>query len=78
MPLVIAGSVPTLAPAALLTTVDLSGNRLSGPLPALPADMQSVDFSHNDFTGAIPASYGAMPQRISANRDDGPRAIYTC
>lgn len=56
-----AGSVPSLAPAKLLTDIDLSANRLSGPLPALPADVEAVDMSHNDFTGAIPASYGALP-----------------
>ncbi|KAF8664083.1 hypothetical protein HU200_054994 [Digitaria exilis] len=49
-----------------MTALDLSGNNISGPLPAdinlqLPF-MTSLDLSNNSFSGAIPSGIGNMTQ----------------
>jgi hypothetical protein len=55
-----AGGVGSLAGAALLAEVDLSNNRLTGALPALPAAIQMANMSGNAFAGGIPTSYGVL------------------
>lgn len=53
------GTAGSLAAAANLADIDLSANKLTGALPALPAAAQTVDMSGNAFNGGILDSYGA-------------------
>ena len=55
------GGVGSLAGAEQLTEVDLSSNKLTGALPALPAAIQMANMSGNAFAGGIPTSYGVLP-----------------
>lgn len=47
-----------------MTTLDLSGNKFSGPLPERISDqlpyVTNLDLSNNSFSGGIPASIGNM------------------
>ena len=54
------GGVGSLAGAGQLTELDLSNNRLTGALPALPAAIQMANMSGNAFAGGIPTSYGVL------------------
>ena len=67
------GGVGSLAGAGLLTEVDLSSNKLTGALPALPAAIQMANMSGNAFAGGIPTSYGV---RLSERAPQ--HALKTC
>ena len=54
------GGVGSLAGAVQLAEVDLSNNKLTGALPALPAAVQMANMSGNAFAGGIPTSYGVI------------------
>lgn len=54
------GGVGSLAGAGQLTELDLSNNKLTGALPALPAAIQMANMSGNAFAGGIPTSYGVL------------------
>lgn len=55
-----------------MTTLDLSGNKFSGPLPGRISDelpyVTNLDLSNNSFSGGIPASIGNMTRPSSARR----------
>lgn len=57
----------SLAAAADLADVDLSGNKLTGMLPGLPAGLQTMDASRNAFSGGIPEAYGAPIKYMPIN-----------
>ena len=67
------GSLPTgnwTLPAAL-ETIDLSANRISGPLPpalARAPALTSARLGHNAWTGGIPPAWGRPPSPIATGR----------
>ena len=57
----LSGEIPDLRTLTSLTALGLSGNRLYGSLPALPASIQDVYLATNELSGTIPAEYGSLP-----------------
>ncbi|KAH9803646.1 hypothetical protein KPL71_001856 [Citrus sinensis] len=47
------GEIPNLSKATGLRTVDLSSNNLSGTLPLISFQLESIDLSNNAFSGSI-------------------------
>ncbi|XP_020273382.1 probable LRR receptor-like serine/threonine-protein kinase At1g06840 [Asparagus officinalis] len=68
------GAVPDLSGIPRLGYLDLSGNRLTGPLPTtrLSNNITTIDLSNNLLNGSIPLSFSGLPnlQRLSLDNND--------
>lgn len=72
----LSGELPSFSAARDLKVLRLEGNRLTGPLPDLPADVQDVRLSQNRLAGSIPVAYGELQKlhtlKVEQNDLGGP------
>lgn len=70
-----------------LRTLDLGGNRLSGPVPAWLGDLADLEFlnlADNQFSGPIPPELGALTDldlldvAATTSRDQLPKRYQSC
>ncbi|CAO2823909.1 unnamed protein product [Amaranthus hypochondriacus] len=57
------GTVPDLGKMPYLSFIDLSWNKLTGPIPPnkLSKNVTTIDLSHNNLNGSIPKSFSLLP-----------------
>jgi len=72
----ITGTIPDLAAWPALTLLDLSGNRLQGPLPELPPLLRTLRVGGNELSGELPADLSGKENLrvidVADNRLSGP------
>jgi Leucine-rich repeat (LRR) protein len=60
----ISGTIPSFDAAIGLEVLDLSNNKLVGPIPNITSDhvnLTTIDLSYNELSGEIPPAIGNLP-----------------
>ncbi|XP_026438564.1 receptor-like protein EIX2 [Papaver somniferum] len=79
----LSGVIPFNLSKVSLDWIDLSNNKLHGPLPLLPQRMDFIDISNNQFSGEIPIETGKRLSscaviNLSGNKLSGPSLSSLC